>query len=166
MKRTALVIRKPACNSEMTLSANYYYLQGRSFLSFVRFSALGKSTEDILGLLLQFFHPLTARQHSIFAPLNYPTYTESATQLHEIEPGHNFLLMAANSSPLLTKHGYFQHQKLEMRPTSTIGTAYFSITDCTVNLSLSRAVTGRDNAISRHHLKNGKESLRFQQPRS
>lgn len=43
-----------------------------------------------------------------------------------------------------------------MRPTSTIGTAYFSITDCTVNLSLSRAVTGRDKAISRHHLKNGK----------
>lgn len=73
------------------------------------------------------------------------------------EPGHNFLLMAANSSDLLTKHGYSQGQRLGMRPTSTIGTAYFSITDCTVNLSLSRAVTGRDRAISRHHLKNRKQ---------
>lgn len=65
--------------------------------------------------------------------------------------------MAANSSPLLTKHGYIQQQRLEMGPTSTTGTAYFSITDCTVNLSLSRAVTGRDKAISKHHLKNGEQ---------
>lgn len=48
-----------------------------------------------------------------------------------------------------------------MRPTSTVGTAYFNITDCTVNLSLSRAVTGRDNAISRHHLKKWKTACNF-----
>lgn len=86
---------------------------------------------------------------------------EDTHQLHELELGHNFLLTAANSSPLLTKHSYIQYQRLEMRPTSTIGTAYFNITDCTVNLSLSRAVTGRDNAISRHHLKKQKTACNF-----
>lgn len=36
--------------------------------------------------------------------------------------------------------------------TRTTGMAQCSITDCTVNLSLSRAVMGRDRAMSRHHL--------------
>lgn len=42
MKRTAFVIRNPACNSEMTLSPNYWHLQGRCFQCLVTFSALGK----------------------------------------------------------------------------------------------------------------------------
>lgn len=42
MKRTALMIRNPACNSEMTLSLNYWHLQGRCFQCLITFSALGK----------------------------------------------------------------------------------------------------------------------------
>lgn len=79
MKRTALVIRNPACNSEMTLSPNYLHLQGRDFQCLVTFSGLGKYEKCIYDLLLQFLPPLSWLRSS--ASLNCSRYTQS--QLHE-----------------------------------------------------------------------------------
>lgn len=149
------MIRNPACNSEMTLWLNYWHLQGsfQCFQCLVTFSALGKVWKNIFLICCC---SSSVHSHGYVAQ-----HLWTAQGTHRVscmsETGHNFLLMAANPSDLLTKHGYSQGQRPGMRPTSTIGTAYFSITDCTVNLSLSRAVTGRERAISRHHLRDKKQ---------